>query len=84
MGCGNFEVLKSKFGVNLMYLHFMGFKFAPNLHQTYIKLTLMKCKLDVNLCPWSVSLHQGFIGNRELTSKLHLQVQFSLASVSLV
>ena len=49
---GSFEVLRCKFGVSLMNvsLHFMGFM-GVSLHQTYIKLTFMRCKFDVNLRP---------------------------------
>ena len=44
----NCKVSKCKFGVSL---HQTYTSWGVSLHQTYIKLTLVKCKFDVNLHP---------------------------------
>ena len=67
----NCMVLRCKFGVSL---HQTYTSWGVSLHQTYIKLKLVKCKFDVNLRPWSVSLLQTYTGKCKFTSNLHLQV----------
>ena len=44
----NCKVLRCKFGVSL---HQTYTSCGVSLHQTYIKLTLVKCKFDINLHP---------------------------------
>ena len=44
----NCKVSRCKFGVSL---HQTYTSWGVSLHQTYIKLTLVKCKFDVNLHP---------------------------------
>ena len=67
----NCKVSRCKFGVSL---HQTYTSWGVSLHQTYIKLTLVKCKFDVNLHPWSVSLLQTYTGKCKFTSNLHLHV----------
>ena len=65
----NCKVSRCKFGVSL---HQTYTSWGVSLHQTYIKLTLVKCKFDVNLR--SVSLLQTYTG----------KCKFTLVNVSLM